>query len=472
MSILPYTGQKFDLHIPVCVVGAGGTGLTAAISAAKTGAEVAVFEADRTPAGSTSMTISLICAAGTKLQSDLGIEDNADILYNDIMIASRGQTDKNLARLIAKESGPTIDWLCDEVGCDLSVETSWPGYGHSALRAHGTPNRNGEELIAMLIAGANDAGVQIVTQAKVTNLIVDADDQVVGLAYQSPDGEMQIGCDALVLASSGYGANRDLVATNIPEMANATYYGCEHHQGDALKWGEALGAEIADLGSYQGVGTHAIPYDYGLPHTVMIEGGIKVNALGKRYENEVENISRQAADALSQPGSVAWIIYDDRAHENAKSMFTGYRDHAKLLTEKVKASTFEELAKIAKIDEAGLLATFNEISDLISAGKACPFGRIFLEKHSLKPPFYAVKVVGALYHTQGGLCIDDTARVKKKTGGRFENLFAGGGAARSVSGPAEWGYLPAMGLATATVFGRIAGREAAKLSLKRATHTV
>lgn len=465
MSIIAYTGQEFDLHVPVCIVGGGGCGLTAAVSAAKAGVEAVVFESDKTPSGSTAMTIGLVCAAGTKKQSSLGIEDSADVLFADIMAATKGETDPELARFMADQSGPAMDWLCDEVGCDFTLETNWPGYGHTALRAHGTPNRNGEELIAMLMSAAQDAGVEIVTQAKVTDLIVDEARAVRGLVYKSPDGEMTVGCDALVLACAGYGANKDLIKRFIPEMSGGAYYGCEHHRGDAIIWGKALGAAIADMGSYQGVGTHAIPHSYGLPHTVMIEGGFKVNALGQRFEDETDNISRQAVDLIAQPGSVGWIIYDEHAHSKAFDIFAGYRDNAKFLTENATADTIGDIAKITKINLDGLVETFGNVDGFISSGELCPFGRQFEETHRLHPPFYAIKVTGALYHTQGGLCIDDHARVKRDDGGVFRNLFAGGGAARSVSGPAEWGYLPAMGLATAVVFGRVAGREAANVSL-------
>ena len=100
---------------------------------------------------------------------------------------------------------------------------------------------------------------------------------------------------------------------------------------------------------------------------------------------------------------------------------------------------------------------------MIASGKPCEFDRVFTPDDRLEPPYYGIKVTGALFHTQGGLCVDRTARVRKMPHGRFPNLFAGGGAARSISGPAEWGYLPGAGLMSAVTLGRIAGREAAKL---------
>lgn len=462
MGVIRYEGEGFDVTTPICIVGAGACGLTAAISAAKEGAAPIVLECDATPAGSTAMTIGMICAAGTKHQQALGIEDSADLLLKDIITATRGETDEYHAQVLANASGPTMDWLCDEVGCDFRLETNWAGYGHSALRCHVTPNGSGEDIIAMLMESASDAGVDIVTKTTARDLVIDDNKKIVGLVCETPGGDLTIGCDALVLASSGYGANGKLIARFIPEMTKAAYHGSENHRGDAVLWGEALGAEVDDMGAYQGVGTHT-PFGFGLPHTVMIEGGFKVNAQGRRFEDELHNLSRQAVELMEQPGGVAWIVYDQRVHEKAASLFGEYRRNADLIADAYRGKTIEELAAKVKINVSGLKGTFSDVDKAISEKAPGPFGREFSANQRLEPPYFAVKVTGALYHTQGGLCIDETARVRRISGGVFPNLFAGGGAVRSVSGPAEWGYLPAMGLATAVVFGRIAGREAARL---------
>lgn len=462
MGIIRNNGEAFDLKIPVCVIGAGGCGLTAAVAAANDGAQVAVFESDSSPAGSTAMTIGLICAAGTKQQAALGIEDSSALLFDDILAATREQTDADLAHFLAEESGPTMDWLCEDIGCDFTLETGWLGYGHSVARCHGTPNRNGEEIIAMLMKAASEAGVDIVTSTAVTSLIVNDKEEITGIACNTPDGEMKVGCDALVLASSGFGANREMVKKFIPEMANAYYHGCDNHRGDAVIWGEALGARIADLGSFQGVGT-LTPFGFGVPHSLMIEGGFKVNAKGQRFENELENISTQTKTVLAQPGGTAWIIYDQKIHDKTAATFGEYGDHELTIERACKAETIEAIARKTNMPKEALRETFASVTDFISKEATDEFCRDFSGTRVLEQPFYAIKVTGALFHTQGGLCIDRSARVQRKAGGSFPNLFAGGGAARSVSGPAEWGYLPAIGLATAVTFGRIAGREAAKL---------
>ncbi len=463
MSIEQYDGSDFDLSVDVAVVGGGACGLTAAIAAAREGAETVVLEADATCAGTTAMSIGLIAAAGTKLQQEAGIEDTPDKFVADILAATRGETDPEHARFLAEASGPVIDWLTDEVGCKLRHEPNWAGYGHKTLRCHGTPNNSGEELIAMLLEAANDAGATVLTQSRASALIVDDEHNVRGVRFSSPDGDQVIGCKALVLASSGFGANRALVSKHIPAMAEALYHGCENHQGDALSWGEALGGETGDLGSYQGIGT-LTKFGLNLPHLVLIRGGFMVNSSGRRFMHELDNLSGHGALIAAQEDGRAWMIYDQGSHEANSSSFREYRDFGALLE---GGSRFDNVASMSAktgIDEAGIVATLAQVSSLRESGEVDKFGRSFADSLPLEPPFFAVEVRGALFHTQGGLCIDRTARVKRAGGGVFPNLFAGGGAARSVSGPAEWGYLPAIGLATAVVFGAVAGREAGRLA--------
>ena len=115
------------------------------------------------------------------------------------------------------------------------------------------------------------------------------------------------------------------------------------------------------------------------------------------------------------------------------------------------------------IDEPTLENTMREVEEMVDGKKQDNFGRDFTGKPKLSPPYYTVKVTGALFHTQGGLVVDETARVLDKQGNKLPNLFAGGGSARGISGPADWGYMAGNGLLTATTFGRLAGAAATKL---------
>ena len=451
----------FDIDVPVAVAGAGACGLTAAIASARAGAETFIFERDAAPMGSTAMSYGSICAAGTAAQARAGVADDTDALAQDIVAAARGQTDPEHARRLAVNSRLAVDWLTEELGLDLTLETNWTGFGHRVPRLHGTPNRDGEELMAMLLAAASEAGATLATHARVTTLYASEDGTIAGLSYLSPEGAVRIGCKALILSTGGYAANRQIVAKHIPAMQNATYHGAEWHMGEALSWGEALGASCADLGSYQALGNLAVPHNIVIPHTIVIDGGFSVNAAGARFHNELENISGQALTILDQPGGVCWMIYDQAGHNKASRLFGEYREGNAVNAYK-SAETIEGLADLISIPAPALVDAFDAIGSCAKTGEADAFGRRFYEESRLKPPYYAVRITGALFHTQGGLCIDDKARVRLKAGGAIANLFAGGGAARSVSGPAEWGYLPGIGLSTAVSFGRLAGLQAAR----------
>jgi fumarate reductase flavoprotein subunit len=129
-------------------------------------------------------------------------------------------------------------------------------------------------------------------------------------------------------------------------------------------------------------------------------------------------------------------------------------------------NTAAEIAKVIGCDAATVAQTLAEVESY-AAGKAKdPFGRDFSAKPPLKAPYRVVKIMGALFHTQGGLEVNKEMRVLRGDGTPFPNLFAGGGAARGLSGPADWGYLSGSGLLTATNMGRLAGEAAAALIRK------
>jgi fumarate reductase flavoprotein subunit len=458
--------DSFSFSVPLAIVGAGACGLTAALAAETCGLlgeSIWVFERDSSPSGSTAMSYGGICAAGSAEQNRMGVADSPAALYADIMAATRGETDPDLAQLIAREAGPAMDWLMGDIGLPLTLMTDWTGLGHSLPRLHAPESRSGRDLMGMLLTAVEARGIELVTEARVDTLYVDAaHERITGVGIDRRGDREDLGCDALVLASCGYGGNPELVRRYIPEMAGGSYYGHEGNTGDALQWGHALGAATADLGAYQALGSLATPHNVVIPHTLLIGGGVQVNAQGQRFEDELDNISGQALNILAQPGGYCWLIYDERLHQQALEGFQEYRDGSAYGVFR-RADTIEELATGIQLPEQALVATLAELAASSAADGRDKFGRDFSNVAPLQAPFYAIKVTGALFHTQGGLCIDSDARVRRQAGGIIHNLYAGGGAARSVSGPGIWGYLPGMGLCTAVTLGRVAGRSAALL---------
>lgn len=462
MSILPADGVSFAIEVPVAIVGAGAAGMTAALAARDAGAEVLLLERDAVAQGSTALSSGLIPAAGTKIQRAKGITDDAALFAADIQRKAKDKAEQRLVDLLARHSGPTIDWLAECHGVPFTLVEGFLYPGHSVLRMHGTPRRTGAQLMYHLTEAASRAGAQLITEAQVDALHAHPDGRIVGLRVRRPDGTMEsIRCGALVLACSGFGGNPDLVRRYIPEMADALFFGHTGNKGDAVNWGAALGAAVRDMGAYQGHGSVATPHNILITWALMSEGGIQVNAAGKRFSNEHQGYSEQSVAVLAQPGRVAFNIYDHRRHELAMQ-FDDYRNAVAAGAVK-SAVTSAQLANLLGLPADALTAALEDVEAFSTGETDDRFGRDFTGSPPLTAPYFGVKVTGALFHTQGGLVVDDQARVCRADGMALPNLFAAGGAACGVSGPAVWGYLSGNGLLSAVTLGRIAGKAGAKL---------
>ncbi|MEQ9642427.1 MAG: FAD-dependent oxidoreductase [Alphaproteobacteria bacterium] len=438
----------FTSEVDVLIVGAGACGLVAALAAAEAGASVAVLERDASPNGSTSMSSGFVPAAGTRFQAAQGVADSPVLFATDIQHKAKDRAAPTLVELATQRIGPTLEWLADRHGLEWLVLDDFLYPGHGRHRMHAVPEKTGEALLARLLAAANAADIPILTGAPVETLYA-IEGRIAGARVRDDD----IGCGALVLACNGYGGNRALVRRHIPVMADAPYYGHAGNQGDAVLWGEALGAGTGDLSACQGHGSLAHPHGILITWALMAEGGIQVNAAGRRFANEHQGYSEHAVDVLAQPGAIAWAIFDARLRAFAQA-FPDFRQ-AEAAGAVIEAPDATTLA--TRIGASDLPATLAALYDGTDA-----FGRDFSSKPKLAPPYCAVKVTGALFHTQGGLMIDNRARVARADGRPFANLYAGGGAARGVSGPDIDGYLSGNGLLTAIAFGAIAGASAAQ----------
>jgi fumarate reductase flavoprotein subunit len=321
---------------------------------------------------------------------------------------------------------------------------------------HGLPSRTGAELIDRLRGAAEAREIPILTGRVAETLFADEDGFIEGIEIAGRDGAREtIGCSALVLACNGYGGNAELVQRFIPDMGKALYFGHPGNQGDAVLWGEALGARLGALSGYQGHGSVATPHNILITWAAIMEGGFQVNREGSRFSDEALGYSEAAAQVLRQPGGIAFDVFDTRIAAIARQ-FEDFKN-AEKAGAVMTADTIELLAGRIGVPAGALRAEF----DAIEPDKPDRFARVFEKR--LAAPFCAIKVTGALFHTQGGLAIDAQARVLQKNGRPFSNLFAAGGAAVGVSGAQASGYLSGNGLLTATVFGRIAGASAAKL---------
>ena len=427
------------MKVPVVVIGAGACGLTAALAARDAGREVLVLERDATPSGSTALSSGFVPAAPTRFQRGA---DSAELMFSDVQGKNHGQADAKVVQAVCRASGPTIEWLADAHGVPFQLVEGFLYPGHSVERMHSVPEKTGAALMFYLSKAVSEKGVDVLTSARVTHVAEKS------VKFERPDGsEESVEYGALVLACSGFGGNAAMVREHIPEVANALYFGHAGNQGDAMRWGKKLGAAIRDMSGYQGHGSVATPQNILVTWALMTEGGIQVNADGQRFSNEHLGYSEQCLPVLQQPGGVAWCIYDERLHRLGMT-FPDYRDAQ-------GAGAVKTNPSLPRLEE-----TLQEVRRYASAGQD-PFGRDFSKKPALAPPYYGIKVTGALFHTQGGLVVDAQARVLDTAGRPIPKLFAGGGAACGLSGPHARGYLSGNGLLSAVVLGRIGGQGAA-----------
>lgn len=436
------------MKVPVVIVGAGACGLVAALAARDAGAEVLVLERDASPSGSTALSSGFVPASPTRFQRAAGVDDSPARMAADIHAKNHGQADASIVQAVCEASGPAIEWLADAHGVPFQLLEGFLYPGHSALRMHCVPEKTGAGLMGALLNACR--GVDILTDARVTDLVFQ-EGCIESAKFERPNGTTEeVQCDALVLACSGFGGSAALVREHLPQIAGALYFGHGGNQGDALRWGEALGAATGCLSAYQGHGSVAVPHNVLITWALMVEGGIQVNAEGRRFSNEHLGYSEQCLPVLRQPGAVAWCIYDERLHQLGMT-FPDYRDA-------YAAGAVKPAPELPHLEE-----TVEEVRKFSRGQSNDLFGRDFTGKPALEAPLYAVKVTGALFHTQGGLRVDAHARVLSKNGDRLPNLFAGGGAACGVSGNEVWGYLSGNGLLSAVALGKIAGRNAAAL---------
>lgn len=461
MGVVVDPKARFEANVAVVVVGGGGAGAMAALAARQAGADVLVLDRDPSPGGATARSSGMIPAAGTAAQAAAQVVDTPQRFADDIQAKANGAADPVLVDAYTRQSAEVLQWLTRHYGVRFElVEGLAPG--HSARRMHALADRGGTTLLSALHSVLAAAGARVKSGVRVTDLVVDDDRRVLGIRYERAGGKAgYTGCEALVLACSGFAANATLVAECLPDVRALPFAGHEGSQGDALMWGRELGAATADLDGFLAHGSMVLAQRLPLPWSLMTEGAIQVNRDGERFVNEHEGYSESALFVLAQPGAVAYNVYDARVHEVGLTM-PNYA--AAVETGLVKrGASLRELAEQLGIRREGLEETVALVNALAFEEDVDDFGRRFRATQMLLGPYYGVEVAAALLGTEGGLVIDANGCVIGKDGGPLPNLFAAGAAARGVSGDAGGGYLEGNGLLAAIVGGFNAGRGAARL---------
>jgi fumarate reductase flavoprotein subunit len=445
--------------IDILVIGAGACGLVAAIASHDAGASVAIVEKRDRPGGNSSLSTGSIPGAGTRYQRAVGIEDSPARLVTDLTRIA-GETDcPELVEHLAKYSASTVEWLVDSVGARLSLVTAYKHVGHSVPRLHAPVSRRGQDLVDDLLAGVAKRGIPLAVGNRVDRLIVE-NGAVVGAHLSTPSGDAStIGARKTILAVNGYAGNPALVRRFCPEVAGAPYFGALGSTGEAVLWGEALGAAFSNIGAYQGYAAVCDPHGSLLSWTTIEKGGIIVNSAGQRFGDESAGYSGFTPNVMAQPAP-RYAIFDKKMYAVAalEEEFVELARHGALKS----ANTPNELARLLDIDPASLVATIAQSQKAARGEHADRLGRRDFGLGPLEGRLYGCRVVPALFHTQGGLAVDRDGRVLDSKGRPIPNLFAGGGAAGGLSGRrGAAGYASGNGLLSATALGRLAGLAAA-----------
>ena len=298
--------------IEVLVVGAGACGMAAAISAHDGGASVAIIEKMDRPGGNSSLSTGSVPAAGSKYQRAAGIEDEPEAMVRDLIAISGGTDAPELVRRMAEVSAPTVEWLIDDLGARMQLITAYKHIGHSVPRLHAPVSRRGQDLVDDLMSFVEKRDIPLAVGNGADRLIVE-DGAVAGILMK--DGS-SIRADKVILAVNGYAGNRDLVARFCPEIAGASYFGALGSTGEAVLWGEAVGAGLANMAAYQGYAAVAHPHGSLLSWTTIEKGGLLLNDRGERFGDESIGYSGFAKNVLAQ-GEFCYAVFDERIFQVA-----------------------------------------------------------------------------------------------------------------------------------------------------------
>jgi fumarate reductase flavoprotein subunit len=444
--------------VDVLVAGAGAAGLAAALAASQRGLEVVVLEASPTfrLSSNTAMSTSMIPAGGSRWQHTAGIEDSPERFYGDIMAKTGGSADSVVAHALTSIAPELVEWMADDLGVPLELVTEFRYPGHSEDRCLAVPDRAGRTLHKHLMEAV--AGTPLITLMNPMRLTsVDPTMSMpIECLVQGPDRDPEaVVARNVVIATNGFAARSDMVSHFLPEIGSALYHGGDGSTGDAIEIGEALGADMAFMDSYQGHGSVATPHGVIMTWAAVMHGAVLLNSNGERFGDETSGYSEYAVPVLRQPGGIAWVVLDKRIDEECRA----FRDYLDLL-DAGGVRWSDDIETLASTIGAPVDVVARSLEEIKSVGEGeaiDEFGRVF-DGEPLVAPYGSVKVTGALFHTQGGLRVDGSARVL--AGGEpIPGLYAAGGAAAGISGHGASGYLAGNGLLSALGLGYLAGRD-------------
>mgnify|MGYP000136197054 CR=1 FL=1 len=496
------TAEDSTVDADVVVVGAGGAGMTAAITAAAEGKSVVILESQPMVGGNSVRATGGMNAGKTVYQDEnefgesAGVEktlktaaekyadnetitalaktvseqwaayqadpkgyfDSVELMELDTMIGGKGINDPALVETLCSNSADAIDWL-DEHGITLHSVSSFGGASvkriHRPVDAEGKTVSVGSYMIPLLEENCEKAGVQILLNTTANEILTDASGAAVGIKATGSTGEtVTVNAKAVVLTTGGFGANLDMVVEYKPELKGFMTTNAAGAQGQGIEMATAIGAGTVDMDQIQIHPTVEANTAALITEGLRGDGAVLINAEGKRFIDEVGTRDVVSAAEIAQTGSYSWLVVD-QAMVDASSVIQGYIKKGYTVT----GETYEELGKAMGVDEAAFAETMNTWNGYVEAKNDPDFGRTSFANPLNTAPYYAIKVTAGVHHTMGGLKINTNTEVLKADGSVIPGLFAAGEVTGGVHGANRLG---GNAVADFTVFGRIAGAAASK----------
>ncbi len=362
----------------VIVIGGGAAGWSAALAATQTGARVTLFEKLPESGGSSALSGGCLAFAGTDLQAAQGVKDSPDLLYRDLVEVGQGVNDPQLVRTYCDAQLGTAEWL-GQAGVRFSpvIETA---SGQSVPRVHTV---DPADMVRTLKAAAEKSGLLDYRAAKaVSDLETDEAGRVCGVRLS--DGSTLAGRKGVILASGGFAKNHELLMQYAPHYAEAVFVAGAGSQGDGLRMGRELGADLRDMDYVKGTfGKH--PTDETNDHSLqaVYKGAIAVNQDGQRFVNESISYKLLGDAVMAQPWHTGYQIMDQGIFETGDDRVR-ILDFGRRLEEGLfyVADSLEELARQIEIEPDMLVATVDRYNSYVDAGHDPEFGRTNLvHKH-------------------------------------------------------------------------------------------
>jgi len=405
------------------VVGASVGGMTAAITAADRGCHVVIVERTKELGGGASAADEAIVAAGSRWQRDAGIEDGPERLAGDLLRAGVGAEHEELARALAQQSAPLVEWLADRCGADVRLVAA-ADQVPSPARLHACGEHGGTSLVAALsrVVGRHHR-IKVRVGADVTGLLRD-DGSVTGVNVKPDRRGGPTLAGRVLLACGGFAASDELIAEHCASAGTLPVGGAPLATGDGLRFALAAGARTTNLERCAVTALFALPAQLAVPDDILRHGGLLVNQSGRRFTDDATDTLGLAEQVRTQPGHVAYLVFDDRIA--AATGTDPFVEHVILPRAARRGMTVANLAKQLEIDVDGLTATL--------AGTA------------LEPPLRAVRITGARLRTLGGVVVDADARVRGADGQAIPGLYATGGVSDALAAASWLAPLTALGL--------------------------